>query len=124
MGTTMLRDLNEIHDPHLYLPIRGKTYKIPAPSRAEHQRIKDEVVHNFDLSTEDQYAECEKVLGPALAEMEADDLPNPWIVHAGLTALMHFGISPTFGALQWNGTLDKAGELAEQLKAQVEALNV
>jgi len=96
-----LRDLADFHDPHLYLPIQGKRYKIAAPPRARALELRALIVDTA-LTAEQERDAYEALLGPALAEMEADGLPDPWIAHAGRTALLHFGGNARLGAANWH----------------------
>ncbi len=102
-----LRDLADFHDPNLYLPIAGKRYKIPAPPRARALELRALIVDTA-LTAEREREAYETLLGPALAQMEADQVPDPWIAHAGRTALLHFGGSPKLGAANWH-----LGQLAD-----------
>jgi hypothetical protein len=99
---TVFRDLSEFFDPDLYLPINGKRYRIPAPTKVQADRIRDDVLYNFTLTADEQYAELYKLLGPAYEEMQADKLPDVWITHAAVTAMLHFCAKPEVGAFHWN----------------------
>lgn len=97
---TELDDLTLHLDPSLYLPIRGTVYEIPAPSITEADRLR-ELIWAEALGPEDLHAEIVKVLGPAHAKMAADGVLSTERDHAGMTAIVHFGASPTLGRAYW-----------------------
>ncbi|MGW2095780.1 DUF7426 family protein [Promicromonospora sukumoe] len=114
-----LKDLADFFEPDLHLPIRGKQYRIPAPTYGEAKRLREVVVANSALPVTEQTSEAIKVLGPALDEMVADDLPWPMILHAGRTAIAHYGASPDIAEIHWAmahlGKLIDLEKVAEQL---------
>ena len=96
-----LKDLDTFFDPDLYLPIRGKRYRVPAPDFEEAERLR-EVVTIEGVPPVEQIAEAVKVLGPAFQDMVADNIPWPMILHSGRTAIIHFGFSPDMGEVHWH----------------------
>lgn len=101
-------------DPDLHLPIRGKWYTVPAPHTWEEtSRLRKRIVES-GLPPVEQVDDALMILGavrdeetgelePAgvLAEMTADNLPWPIILHAGRTAQLHFGYSPEMAEAHW-----------------------
>ena len=94
-----LPDLDDIYDPDLRLPIRGVTYRIAAPDITEAERLR--IVLIQDLTPDEIRAEAEKILGPALDEMRTNGVPDPMALHAGTTALIHYGAAPKLGRSFW-----------------------
>ena len=99
-------DLDEHYDPDLYLPIRGVVYQVPAPSIGEVDRIRPFLwgpeAEKFGPDLEQ--AEIEKMLGPAYLEMTTNEVPAPYVNHAGRTALIHFCSGPQgpeLGRMHW-----------------------
>lgn len=95
-----LKDLDTFFNPDLSVPIRGKWYTIPAPDGIEGPRLRG-VVLDTGLPGVEQTDEAVKVLGPAFAQMVDDGIPWTMIVHAGRTALLHYGFSPDMAELHW-----------------------
>ncbi|WP_285183900.1 hypothetical protein [Rhodococcus sp. MEB032] len=108
-------DLDESgFDPDLHLPIRGKWYTVPSPHTWEDtKRLRQRIVES-GLPPVEQVDDALTILGavrdpetgelePAgvLAEMTADNLPWPIILHAGRTAQLHFGYSPEMAEAHW-----------------------
>lgn len=108
-----MRDLSEIYQPRLELPIRGKVYKIPEPSAEEGARLPDLVSSNIGiLQMADEalfYLTAEVV-----EQMIADDVKWTEIQHAGRTAMIFFGHSPALGRIYWH-----TASLASALPAEV-----
>lgn len=113
-----MRDLREFHDPHLHLPINGKTYTVKAPTADVGLRIKKRVVNPTDddgaeaemiaiLLGAEYDPEADTMTGGLWEEMNADGVPYNEIIHVGNTALAHFGVSPEFGELWWETKLGK-----------------
>ena len=97
-----LKDLAETgFEPDLLLPIRGKQYRVPSPNYEEAKRLREEVVANTGLPPITQTHEATKALGPALDDMIADNIPWTMILHAGRTAIAHFGASPDIAEIHW-----------------------
>jgi hypothetical protein len=105
-----LKDLDTFFAPDLQLPIRGKWYTVPSPDGIEGPRLR-QVVGDNGLPSVEQTDEAMKVLGPALAEMTADGVPWTMILHAGRTALLHYGFSPDMGEIHWG--LAQLGRLVD-----------
>lgn len=117
-----LRDLDETgFDPDLHLPIRGKRYTVTAPSYEEWKRLVV-VVADSGMPAVEQTNEALKILGPAVDQMAADNVPWPMILHAGRTALLHFAASPDLGEIHWAmahlGRLIDLERVSEQLAAK------
>lgn len=113
-----MRDLREFHDPHLHLPIAGKTYTVHAPTADLGLRIKrhtssgvadpkQEVAFVAELLGATYDPETDEMSGGLWDEMNADGVPYDEILHVGNTALAHYGVSPEFGVLWWETRLGK-----------------
>ena len=95
-----LRDLTEFYDPDLSLPIGGVIYTITCPGISEADRLRL-LVMDQSLTAGQEYEEIVKILGPAREEMAANGVPDTMAMHAGRTALLHFGASPDLGRANW-----------------------
>lgn len=107
------KDLDEIFDPDLKLPIRGKQYTVPAPGAAFAKHLRTAVLDS-EVTPFDQIADAMRVLGAEIDpetgdwaggvydEMVADDLSWTIILHAGKTAMVHYGFSPDMGEVYWH----------------------
>ncbi|MFI5778140.1 hypothetical protein [Nocardia sp. NPDC051570] len=95
-----LRDLSEFYDPDLSLPIGGVIYKIKSPGISEADRLRL-LILDETLSAAQEYEEIRKILGPAREEMARNGVPDTMAMHAGRTALLHFGGSPSLGRVNW-----------------------
>lgn len=98
------QDLDEFFDPSLRLPIRGKTYVVQSPTAAdglwvmrlvtaaERQRageqLDDATLSGLQLDDAEERGMYERLLGPVLAELEADGVPWEMVKHAGMTAFI------------------------------------
>lgn len=113
-----MRDLREFHDPHLHLPINGKTYTVKSPNADLGLRIKartidpenspdTEVNLIAQLLGAEYDPEADTMTGGLWDEMNADGIPYNEIIHVGNTALAHYGVSPEFGELWWETKLGK-----------------
>lgn len=96
-----LKDLDTFFDPDLYLPIRGKRYRVPAPDADESERLRFQVMAE-GVPPVEQIDEAIKALGSAFDEMRADNVPWPMILHSGRTAILHFGLSPDMAEVYWS----------------------
>ncbi|MGV9662577.1 DUF7426 family protein [Nocardia niigatensis] len=96
----VLRDLTEFYDPDLSLPIGGRIYKIKSPGIREADRLRA-IILDDSLTAAQEFAEIVKILGPAREEMAVNDVPDTMALHAGRTALLHFGGSPDMGRANW-----------------------
>lgn len=88
-----MRDLADIlDDDHLDLPIRGKTYRVEQLGYRDGLRIRlateavqaGDTAKALELMPNDEYEQV--MLGDALAQMRADNLPHGWIIRAVMTA--------------------------------------
>lgn len=115
------KDLDTFFDPDLKLPIRGKTYTVPAPGAPEAARLRKQVAAE-GVPPVEQVHEALKILGAepdesgdwvggVYSEMVADDLPWPMIFHAGRTAILHYGFSPDIAESHW--ALAQLGKLVD-----------
>ncbi|OZC62361.1 hypothetical protein CH267_02150 [Rhodococcus sp. 06-621-2] len=95
-----LKDLDTFFHPDLTLPIRGKWYRVPSPDGIEGPRLRA-VIADSGLPAVEQTDEAVKVLGPSFAEMVDDKVPWTMILHAGRTALLHYGFSPDMAEIHW-----------------------
>lgn len=113
-----MRDLREFHDPHLYLPINGKTYTVKAPTAELGLRIKRHTVDpDSDPSQEIKFIaellgatydeDTDTMTGGLWDELNADGVPYTEILHVGNTAMAHYGVSPEFGEMWWETRLGK-----------------
>ncbi len=97
-----LKDLTETgFDPDLHLPIRGKKYRVKAPATYEAFVEIRRMVITEGLPAVEQIDQAIAVLGDTAEQMFADEVPAPMILHAGRTALLHFGWSPDMAAIYW-----------------------
>jgi hypothetical protein len=97
---TELDDLTLHLDPSLYLPIRGRVYEIPSPTIVESDRLRD-LIWAEPLGADELHAEIVAVLGDAHQKMIDDGVLSAERDHAGMTAIVHFGASPTLGRMYW-----------------------
>jgi hypothetical protein len=137
-----VRDLREFHDPDLYLPIGGKTYRITSPNAEDGLRLRALFAEpDAKFTDDDQVAEIKRLFGatrePRMAEVyvydaagepvidsqtglpvtEIKDVGNwvggvwqemnddgiSWreIMHAGTTAMLHYGQGATLAEIFW-----------------------
>lgn len=107
-----LKDLDEIFDPDLKLPIRGKMYTVaaPGPDLSAHLR---KTVLDTGVTLQQQEDDALRTLGAeqndagdwsggVYSEMVADSLPWAIIQHAGKTAMVHYGFAPDMGEVYWH----------------------
>ncbi|AEV51983.1 DUF7426 family protein [Prescottella equi] len=111
-------DLREFFDPDLHLPINGKTYTIHTPNAADGLRLRAIFADDEQtLTNTDELAEIAKLFGADIdddgnptggvwQQMNDDGISWGEIIHAGRTALMHYGISADFGAIYWRTGMD------------------
>ncbi|MFI7168524.1 DUF7426 family protein [Rhodococcoides fascians] len=107
-------NLSEFFDPDVLLPIRGKTYRIVSPNAAEGLRIRQIMASNGTFSDAEELTEVLTLMGASedpetgvwsggvYGEMDADGLSWAEIFHAGRTALMHYGLSPSLAQINWH----------------------
>lgn len=107
-----MRDLMEIYQPKVELPIRGRVYIIPEPEPAFGAEIPRLI---WDRRAFIEMSEASlAVLGPALDEMVADNVPWSMVLHSGRTALLWFGHSPGVARRYW-----ELGQLGSALPPDV-----
>jgi hypothetical protein len=87
-------------DPDLHLPIGGKTYTIKAPNGDEGQRLR-RVAVDGNIPIVYLIDEAILVLGSTFDEMAADGVAWSHILHAGRTAIIHYGMSPDLAEIHW-----------------------
>ncbi|MBF6460151.1 hypothetical protein IU433_14010 [Nocardia puris] len=105
-----LRDLTEFYEPDLLLPIGGRTYRIKCPGIREADRLRRFIL-DPSVTADQEHDEIVTILGPARDEMVANGVPATMALHAGRTALLHFGGSPALGVANWQ--LAQLGDLLE-----------
>jgi hypothetical protein len=93
------KDLDTFFDPDLHLPIKGATYTVPAPTYDTAQQMRAAATDGASPVT--QIADALDALGAAREQMIADRVPWPMILHAGRTAILHFGVSPDIAEVHW-----------------------
>ncbi|MEV5537458.1 hypothetical protein AB0L13_11410 [Saccharopolyspora shandongensis] len=112
-----LRDLSEVLDPELLLPIKGKIYRVPpvdAETGLRLQRLAEhaaKLAHAVEAGDEpdtealgddnelDLYRDA---LGSAYGEMLADRVPFAWLKIAGITAWLHAAVGAERAEAYWN----------------------
>lgn len=104
------RDLAEFYEPDLLLPIAGQVYRIKCPGITEADRLRP-LVLDATLTARQEVDEIRRILGPARDEMAANGVPDSMAIHAGRTALLHFGGSPALGQAHW--LLGQLGDIAD-----------
>lgn len=118
-----MKDLREFHDPHLYLPINGKTYTVKAPNAEDGLRLKTYVMSDSSVDmTVAGKANIEMVAivlnstydpatdtmsGGLWDELVADGIPLAEIMHIANTAIAHFAVGENFGTYWWENRLGK-----------------
>lgn len=116
------KDLDTFFDPDLKLPIKGTTYTVPSPMWEHAKRLR-EVVGAEGLPPVEQIDEAIKVLGSAFQEMVDDQVPWTMILHAGRTAIIHYGFNPDMAEIHWQMAhlgklvdLEHVGDILSKLK--------
>ena len=94
------RDLRDVFDPDLYLPIGGKTYRIPAPTMEQAARLKLLVL--VEMTDEQEHAEIDELLGAVRDELFADGVKWPEFTHLGRTALLWAGAGDVIAEAHWH----------------------
>lgn len=114
------KDLREFYDPHLYLPVGGKRYKIPAPSMEQARRLKTLVATEVTLDRE--LAEITELFGPLSDELLADGVSWTEYLHVGKTALLWVGAGQKVAEAFWHfaqlGQLVDLDKLPQANRAQ------
>lgn len=95
-----MRDLDELLDPALRLPIRGKEYRVVC-SAYHGLHLHHLFANGAHLNDDEERTEILKMLGPAYQQMLEDSVPWARISHAGRTAMFWFGHSPALGQKVW-----------------------
>lgn len=110
-------DLDAFLAPGFSLPIRGKTYEIPAPTAKEGlwlQTLMDAsesmlLAGNITksqrqvLGDEDERGMYQIALGPAYDQMVEDAVQWPILKHAGITAFLYWTRGPEQAERFWAG---------------------
>ena len=117
------KDLDTFFDPDLHLPIKGNWYTVPAPGAEDCLALRDRLVLEgippneqvedalIILGTERDEESGELELAGVVAEMVADNITWPMILHAGRTAQLHFGFSADMAEAHWH--LAQLGKLVD-----------
>jgi hypothetical protein len=95
-----LTDLADHFDGDLWLPVRGKTYKIPEPTATEVDRIRG-FLFDAAATPAQEIDEAVKILGPVYEQAIADGLGWAHVRHMGRTALYHYGVHEKVAAQFW-----------------------
>ncbi|GGM65220.1 hypothetical protein GCM10012275_39730 [Longimycelium tulufanense] len=111
------RDLSELLDPGLPLPINGKTYVVPPPDAqtglrlqrlAEHAAKVAQAAESGEpldavaLDDDDEIDLYRDALGSAYDEMLADQVPWPALKIAGITAWLDAAVSRDAAETYWH----------------------
>ncbi|AUS30102.1 hypothetical protein C1M55_31635 (plasmid) [Rhodococcus qingshengii] len=117
------KDLDTFFDPDLHLPIKGNWYTVPAPGAEECFALRERVAQE-GVPPNEQVEDALLILGAerdeetgklelagVVAEMVADNITWPMILHAGRTAQLHFGFSPDMAEAHWS--LAQLGKLVD-----------
>ncbi len=94
------RDLRDVFDPDLYLPIGGKLYRIPAPTMEQAARLKSLVL--TQMTADQEHAEIEELLGAVRDELFTDGVKWPEYEHLGRTALLWAGAGDVIAEAHWH----------------------
>lgn len=95
-----MRDLADLLDPALRLPIRGKEYRVEC-SAYQGLRLHRLIATGVNLTDDQERDEIITTLGDAYQQMLDDRIPWALISHAGRTAIFWFGHSPELGQKIW-----------------------
>lgn len=95
-----MRDLDELLDPALRLPIKGKEYRVEC-SAWHGLHLHRIFAAGAILDNDAERTEILAMLGPTYQEMVDDKIPWARISHAGRTAMFWFGHSPALGQKVW-----------------------
>lgn len=95
-----MRDLADLMDPALHLPIDGHDYAIGCTA---HQglHLVQMFADGIHLDDDAEVAEIRRMLGDTYQQMIDDGIGWPMIAAAGRTAMFHFGLSPEAGERMW-----------------------
>lgn len=103
----------EFLDPDLVLPIGGTGYRVESLTAREGLALRLLLLDGGPGDRNAELAHLSRILGDTLAQMRADGVKWPEIVHAGRTAVLHFGVSAEAAESHWN-TEVAPDELVEQ----------
>lgn len=92
-------ELTDHFDPDLNLSIRGKRYRIAAPSIPEARELRAAL--EGELTEAQELDAIDRLLGETAAEMVADGVRWPEYRHVGRTALFFFGVSEDLAQMHW-----------------------
>jgi len=113
-------DLSEILDPHLRLPIGGRTYLVPGVNAAiglrlqalqavaQQRRLSGSERESLQLGDDDELDLVRDCLGAAYQQMVDDDVPWDWIKHAGMTAFLRWTTGQEAAERFWRSPLGEA----------------
>lgn len=117
------KDLDTFFDPDLHLPIKGNWYTVPAPGAEDCLALRDRLTLE-GIPPNEQVEDALTILGAerdeesgelelagVVAEMVADNITWPMILHAGRTAQLHFGFSADMAEAHWH--LAQLGKLVD-----------
>lgn len=95
-----MRDLAELMDPELVLPIGGREFRVSCSARLGLHLVQllDEKPR---LSDDQERAEIRLTLGGTYQQMVDAGVSWPKIAVAGRVAMAHFGLGPEAGRLVW-----------------------
>lgn len=129
-----LDDLASLFDPDLLLPVGGKTYRVRPPSAAVGLRMQglqalavkraagvqlsamDEA--RLRLGDDEEVDLLRDALGAVYDQMITDDVPFPYLQHAGMTAFFHWAVGPKRAEEYWRS---REGEARRPLSAAADA---
>lgn len=113
-------DLFDFFDPRLRLPIGGKEYVIEAPNALHGLELRKLFLDPAtEFSDEAEVAESKRLLGSAYTQMVEDGIDWRSIMHAGRTALIHYGQSSSLAEIYWRtGVGDLGGVMPPEPKSE------
>lgn len=95
-----MRDLDDLMDPDLHLPIKGRDYAISCSAR-QGLHLHRLITTGAKLDDEQERAEVLQMLGPTYQQMDDDGVAWPVIAHAARVAMLWFGHSEAAGQAMW-----------------------
>jgi hypothetical protein len=96
-----MRDLAELMNPELVLPIGGREFRVSC-SAEQGLHITLLLSSGAKLDDDQERAEIMFILGDTYQQLEEAGVSWPKIALAGRAAMFHFGISPEAGQFAWN----------------------